>query len=265
MRKRLILVHALCLFLLLSMTGHAQSIDQIIKKANHVAYYNGKDGRAKVQMLIKDSQGRSRKRSFTILRKNIDTKTDGEQKFYVYFNRPTDMQGTVFLVWKKMEGDDDRWMYFPALDLVKRIAGGDKRTSFVGSTFLYEDVSGRRLSADEHKLLKTTGDAYVVESVPVDKSGVKFSKYIAHVDKKSFIPLKIEYYNSKGKVYRIYENKKWEMVQGNPTVIIASMKDLDTGVETYNRYTNVEYDIDIDESIFSERYLRKAPLELINY
>ena len=98
MKTSLILVHALCFFLLLSLAGYAQSIDQIVKKANQVAYYNGKDGRAKVQMLIKDSQGRSRKRSFTILRKNINTLMDGEQKFYVYFNRPTDMESTVFMV-----------------------------------------------------------------------------------------------------------------------------------------------------------------------
>ncbi len=38
----------------------------------------------------------------------------------------------------------------PDLDLVKRIAAGDKRTSFVGSHFLYEDISGRAVQEDKH-------------------------------------------------------------------------------------------------------------------
>ena len=247
-------------------TLHGQlSVNEIVDKANHVAYYSGKDGRAKVQMLIRDKQGRSRKRSFVILRKNTATNVDGEQKFYVYFNQPGDMAGTTFLVWKQMRGEDDRWLYLPALDLVKRIAGGDKRTSFAGSTFLYEDISGRALTADRHRLLPGTATEYVIENVPLDRSGVEFSKYIAYVDKESFIPTKIEYYNEQGNLYRVYENKKWEMVQGNPTVIIASMKDLDTGTETFNRYTGVEYGIDIADEIFTERYLRKAPAKYISY
>lgn len=238
------------------------SVDEILQKANQVSYYHGNDGRAKVQMLIQDEQGRSRKRSFVVLRKN--TGANGEQKFYVYFNQPSDMEGMAFLVWKNQEGDDDRWMYYPSLDLVKRIAGGDKRTSFVGSTFLYEDVSGRRLTADQHRLIDQAGNTYTVESTPREKGDVKFTRYISYIDKATFIPMKVEYYNERGKVYRIYEVQKWETVQGNPTVIISGMKDLDTGTTTYNRYSQVEYNIDVDERIFSERYLRSAPMNLIN-
>jgi len=241
------------------------SIDEIIKRANHVSYYNGKDGRAKVSMIIKDKQGRTRKRSFVILRKDTEANKDGEQKFFIYFNRPSDLKKMVFLVWKHNQGDDDRWMYFPSLDLVKRIAGGDKRTSFVGSSFLYEDVSGRRLSADNHVLKETTADAYIIESTPVDKKGINFSKYRSTVHKKTFLPIKIEYFNTKGEVYRIYETKKWEMVQGHPTATLSSIKNLDTGVETFNKYSKVEYDLNLDENIFSERFLRKAPMKLIKY
>ncbi len=247
-------------------SGYGQlTTDEIVQKANHVAYYSGKDGRAKVQMLIRDKLGRSRKRSFVILRKNSENERDGAQQYYVYFNRPTDMAGTAFLVWKHLDKEDDRWLYLPALDLVKRIAGGDKRTSFVGSTFLYEDVSGRGLTADRHRRLPDTNSEYVIENIPLDKTGVKFTRYIAYVDKESFIPIKIEYYNDRDELYRLYENKKWEWIQGHPTVLISSMKDLDTGTETFNRYSEIEYDLHIDEHIFTERFLRNAPRNYISY
>ena len=62
----------------------------------------------------------------------------GEQKFYVYFHQPADVSKMTFLVWKHLDKDDDRWMYLPKIDLVKRIAGSEKRTSFVGSDYFYE-------------------------------------------------------------------------------------------------------------------------------
>jgi hypothetical protein len=89
------------------------SIEDIVNRANRVAYYQENDGQAKVTMSIIDSQGRKRYRRFTILRRNDDTedKRFGNQKFYVYFHRPADVNKMVFLVWKNIDKDDDRWLY----------------------------------------------------------------------------------------------------------------------------------------------------------
>src|SRR5690606_38275237 len=98
-----------------------------------------------------------------------------EQKFYVYFTRPADVNKMGFLVWKKLDTDDDRWLYLPALDLVKRIAASDKRTSFVGSDFYYEDVSGRDIDEDHHELIDTTDNYYVLKNTPRNPSSVEFA------------------------------------------------------------------------------------------
>ncbi|MBV1886620.1 MAG: outer membrane lipoprotein-sorting protein, partial [Parvibaculaceae bacterium] len=123
------------------------TVDAIVDKANHIAYYQGDDGKAKVTMTITDNQGRERTRHFIILRKD-GAADEGAQKMYVYFRRPADVNKTTFLVWKQAGQADDRWLYLPALDLVKRIAASDERTSFVGSHFFYEDVSGRTPTED---------------------------------------------------------------------------------------------------------------------
>ena len=127
--------------LVLAANVYAINADDIVSKANHTSYYQGKDGKALVKMVISDSQDRRRTKNFTILRKDIDDADDRAQKFYVYFTRPSDVNKIAFLVWKNMDKDDDRWLYLPALDLIKHIAASDKRTSFVGSHFYYEDVS----------------------------------------------------------------------------------------------------------------------------
>ncbi len=122
----------------------APTAQEIVQRTDQVAYYAAQDGRAKVRMRITDPQGRTRTRQFIILRR--DGSKPGEQKYYVYFQRPADLAQTVFMVWKHANTDDDRWLYLPGLDLVKRIAAADRRTSFAGSDFLYEDVSGRSIT-----------------------------------------------------------------------------------------------------------------------
>jgi hypothetical protein len=116
-------------------------VQEIVERANLAAYYAGDDGRARVRMTITDAQGRERIRQFVILRRDISE--GGDQDYALLFERPADVRNTVFIVHKHVGKNDDRWLYLPDLDLVKRIAAGDERTSFVGSHFVYEDVSGR--------------------------------------------------------------------------------------------------------------------------
>ena len=140
------IIKIFALFLSSSFTNHAIGDDsltaqEIMNKVNLNYYYSGDDGRAEARMKIIDSQGRIQIRQFIILRK--DKIEGGDQDMLVYFSRPNDIKNTVFRVAKHIEGQDDRWLYLPGLDLIKRISSGDKRTSFVGSDFFYEDISGR--------------------------------------------------------------------------------------------------------------------------
>ncbi len=244
--------------LLFTFPAHAVTAEQVVQQANHAAYYQGEDGRAKVNMVIRDSQGRERNRNFVILRKDTG-KGDTEQKFYVYFNRPADVSGTSFLVWKRVGADDDRWLYLPALDLVKRIAASDERTSFVGSDFFYEDVSGRGIEEDTHEIAETTDNYYVIKSIPKNPKNAEFAYYKNYIHQQSFIPVKTEYYDAQGKLYREYTAEKVDEIQGFQTVTRSSMKDHRTGSETVLTYSEVNYDTGLPEEIFTERYLRTPP------
>jgi len=237
------------------------TVDEIIKKANHAAYYQGNDGRAHVKMTITDKQGNNREREFVILRRNMDDK-DEEQRFYVYFKQPADVREMVFMVWKYVGKDDDRWLYLPALDVVKQIAAGDKRTSFVGSSFFYEDVSGRGIEEDTHELIQTTDNYYVVKSVPKVSGSVEFDSYTMYIHKATFIPVKVEFEKG-GNVYRVGEAKKVDTIQGFPTVTQSVMKDLNSGSETTLDYLKVEYNIGMPDTIFTERFMRRAPRQYL--
>lgn len=234
-------------------------VNVIVNKANQAAFYAGKDGRAEARMMIVDRQGRKQLRQFTMLRHNVEV--GGEQFYYVKFSRPADVRNTAFLVNKHVGKDDDRWLYLPGLDLVKRIAAGDKRTSFVGANFFYEDVSGRGVDEDNHELIETSEHYYVVKNTPKDPSSVEFTEYTAWINKNHFLPEKIEYKNASGTIYRRIEALNVEIIEGHPTAIKSRVDDLAAGSYTLMEMRFIDYDTGIPREIFSERSLRTPPRE----
>jgi len=256
----LVTLTALCLCVVFADATEPPSVDEIVDQANKVAYYSGDDGRAKVKMTIIDAQGRTREREFAILRH--DVADGGEQHFFVYFLKPSDVRKMAFLVHKHIDRDDDRWLYLPALDLVKRIAASDKRTSFVGSHFYYEDVSGRGIDEDSHEMVEETDTRFVIKNTPKDPGSVEFASYTVWIDKKTYMPTKAEYVDQSGNTYRDVEALEVKDIQGFPTVTKSRVRDLASGGETISEFTDIEYNIGLEDQIFTERYLRKPPREV---
>ncbi|MCY7296802.1 outer membrane lipoprotein-sorting protein [Alteromonas sp. a30] len=234
------------------------NVQNIIEKAEMASFYAGDDGRAEALMMIVDAQGRKQMRKFTILRKDIEDQ--GDQKFMVFFSRPTDVKNTVFRVEKHvaLEQDDDRWLYLPALDLVKRISAGDKRTSFVGSHFFYEDVSGRSITEDDFSLVEENDAFYVLDAKPKKPESVEFSHYQIKIDKTTFLPMSINFYKG-DKHYRQVETVKVESISGYPTVLRSKVSDLETGGYTLMEFRNVTYNTGVPDEVFTERSLRTPP------
>ena len=256
------MIKALILAASLALTTNAVASDMtdadaIVERANLASYYAGADGRSEVRMLIADAQGRKQRRQFTVLRRDVEE--GGGQQFLVVFSQPSDVRNTVFLVHKHLDRDDDRWLYLPGLDLVKRISAGDKRTSFVGAHYFYEDVSGRRPSEDSHELVETTDEYYVLKHVPLDPSSVDFASYTTRIDRNTFLPMKIEYVNDAGKLYRSVEVMKVEEIDGHPTVTRSRVSDHIGGGQTDMQFRFITYDLGLPDDVFTERSLRSPP------
>jgi hypothetical protein len=241
------------------------SADEIMSKAHLAMFYPGEDMRARVTMRLVSRDGKERVRELTMTRRDLQ---DGEeQRYFIYFHRPPDVRDMTFLVWKYPGKDDDRWLYVPALKLVRRIAASDKRSSFAGSDFSYEDVSGREPEEDTHKLLKEekVGEraAYVVESVPKDPASVDFNRKVSWIDKATRLPLKEEYYDRRGELSRLFTAEELTEIQGFWTVTRRVMKNVQTGHWSEAVLADVRYNQKLSPDLFGERALRAPPAELV--
>nr|WP_321258434.1 outer membrane lipoprotein-sorting protein [uncultured Pseudodesulfovibrio sp.] len=272
MKKVLFGVAVIMTLLLMASAAFATNTldaDTIVRKANHAALYLGETCKGRVTLTITDSQDRVRKRELNILRKDMPG-GDQAQRYMTYFRSPADVRKMSFLVHKTVEPgqDDARWLYMPGLDLVKRIAAGDKRTSFAGSDFLYEDISGRNMHEDVHERQDNVDGYLVIKNTPKVPSSVEFSHYMAYIDRETFIPMKLEYFKG-DMLYRVMDVLKVEKILSGdgekefPTVTESRFKNLETGSSTIMTFTNIRYDIPLKENIFGERYLRRPPREVM--
>ena len=241
------------------------SADEIMSRAHLAMYYPGEDMRARVTMRLVSRDGKERLRELTMTRR--DLQDGGEQRYFIYFHRPPDVRDMTFLVWKYPGKDDDRWLYIPALKLVRRIAASDKRSSFAGSDFSYEDISGREPEEDTHKLIREdkagARDTYVVESVPKDPGSVDFGRKLSWIDKVRGLPLKEEYFDRRGDLARVFTAEDITEIQGFWTVTRRVMKNAQTGHRTEAVFADVRYDQKLSPDLFSERALRAPPAELM--
>lgn len=253
------------LVMLLPFEAFAISAEDVMKKSQAAFLYQGKDFKARVVMKLISKGGQERIREITMLRKNYG-ETGGNQKYFMYFFQPADVKDMTFMVYKYSAKDDDRWLFVPAINMVRRIAAQDKTSSFVGSDFTYEDVSGRDLQEDNHTIVKEeklgARDCYVVKSAP--KAGdVDYSYKLSWVDKGNFLPIKEEYYDKKGELSRVFSADEIKDVKGFSTITKRTMKNLQSGHRTEVSYSKTDYNIGIEDSLFSERFLKQPPKKWI--
>lgn len=237
-----------------TMTGR-----EAMELSNHRTYYSGGDRTTSGRVVVEDKNGTIRSRATRTIR--LDDQLGGEQSYLVYFEEPTDLERTTFLVNKKPGLDDERWLYLPELDMVRRIEAGDKRTHFVGTDLFYEDVSGRHLDSDKHTLLEDEKKYWIVRSEPIKKGEAEFAWYKTWVHKKTHLPIRVEYYDTNEKLYRRTSVKKVRMVSKIPTPTKIVIEDFNTGSTTTQTCLAVEFSRGLEKELFVEQSLRKPPMK----
>lgn len=230
----------------------------LVRQSQEAFYYAGTDLKARVKMTLLTKEGQQRLRDLTMLRKN---EAGGNQRYFLYFHGPADVRGTAFMVYKSPNREDDRWLFIPALNLVQRVAARDSRSSFVGSDFSYEDISGRDLEADTHRVLRNevlgSRQTVVIESMPTREAD--YAKKLSWIEQATFLPLKEEYYDVQGELYKVFTADEIRDVQGLPSVTKRTMTNVKTGHKTEVVLEAVAYNVGLGDDIFTERALRRAP------
>ncbi len=177
----------------------------------------------------------------------------------IEFVDPASVKGTRFLV-----RGNSQWVYLPALKKVRRVAAGDRDSSFMGTDFSYGDMDFDKKTEDytytilrEEKLFGS--DCYVLETLAKDPDKAQYDKTISWVDKVSYLPRKSELYR-KGEHLKTVTIERIEKVQGHYTPIVTTMKTEKTGHQTVLTIKGFVYDKKLPDALFSKKYLQTGVL-----
>jgi outer membrane lipoprotein-sorting protein len=146
----------------------------------------------------------------------------------------------------------------PAFGKARRIASHVKNSKFAGTDFSYEDMEAKRYS-DRYvpEVLRTEGDAYVLQLMPNKDLKTDYSKLIVWVRGDNFYPFKIEFYDKGNKLYKTMASEQIERMQGYWISKSYEMKDVKANHTTRIILVNAKFDTGVSDDKFTERYLSR--------
>jgi outer membrane lipoprotein-sorting protein len=254
MKQLLVVMAILILLLIVFSYGQELTGEAIIQKVNDTM--NVETSHSKAKMTIVTTSGS--KRTFV---EESWSKDKGEKNLVRYLE-PQRVKDQAVLM---LNNADDIWMFFPRTQRVRKLATHAKKQKMQGSDFSYEDMgSGDAFIEDyESKRLddeESEGyDCYKLELTRKPGSDMSYSRLIIWVIKENFVPIAIDYYdedNPSRRVKRLVQSDI-RVIDGIPIAMKAVMFNLNNNTQTELEMLDVEFNIPLDDSLFTERALKK--------
>jgi hypothetical protein len=216
-------------------------------------------------MLLINDRGQTRERKSSTLTKL--QKNGIDSKLLVKFLSPADIKGTGFLQVEHSSGDDDQWIYLPALKKTRRLVANNKKDSFVGSDFSYGDILLPKVELYKHVLLRTEPmdgqDCYVIESTPRDddvKRDSGYSKKISWIRKDNFLENKVDYYDVDGRLLKTQTISGHKLVEADTQRWVAMRREMNnhqTEHKTVFIFDRIEADVPVADDAFTTRSIER--------
>lgn len=231
----------------------------------------GEDILAKVEA-VNDAQDQTSNMKMILIDKGekenireVKVWTKGERKRLIKFLSPADVKGVGFLVLDADLESEKMYLYLPAFNKTRRIAGSAKSESFMGSDFSYSDISSANYSQDyQAKRMSDEDDQYVLELKRKEGSNKDYAKLVMRVSPEVFVPTKIEFYELK-KVKGKEQLNLRKVMNAEKIIRIGkywipqqiTMEDIKKSHRTIMELSNIQFDIGLSDDLFTERYLQR--------
>ena len=184
--------------------------------------------------------------------------TKGKDDALIVIRKPAREAGTATLMTK-----EGLWNYAPRADRLIRVPTGLLSDSWMGSHFSNDDLVRETKYEDDYKTAVSWGEldgqkVVKVTMTPNPKAPVIYTKIDFYVRKGDYVPLRADYYDE-GKLMRRMDFKDIKDVGGKPIPHTMELIPMDKkGEKTAMQYESLEFDVDVDSSLFSKQGLRRA-------
>jgi hypothetical protein len=228
----------------------------LIVSAPHAAAYS----RAETEAMVREGRtGVIHKRAV----RQVLYAPDHHDKIHLLFSLPPDDAGLGVLVWRQTDNaQDDMWLYMPGYRAVRRIPASSNQR-LAGTDLLYEDVrelAGERTDRFTYEIVGSESidgrATEVVSATPKPGTITAYGSRKSWIDKEWLFPLKTEFYDQSGKLWKVMRNSEiHEVAPGVRRADLAEMRDVQQNQCTLLLVTKRSVGIDIPPQVFTEDYL----------
>ncbi len=164
---------------------------------------------------------------------------------------------------RMLKQEDNLWLYMPRAERVQRISGHMLRQGMMGSDVSYEDMMEGVNFLDQYEA-KVTGSELVddrpvwrLEATAKDET-VTYPARVLWVDKEAFIPIRQELFALSGMLLKTWTMTEIKEIDGRNIPTRMEISDqLRAGSKTVLMMRDISFGIDIEDEIFSLRWLER--------
>lgn len=193
------------------------------------------------------------------LRSRVREREDGSEQSLIVFDEPRDVAGTALLTHERLDGDDDRWLYLPALKRVKRIAGSGQSGAFMGSEFSFEDLGGQSVEKYDFRWLRDEDrdgmPMHVLERRPRDENS-GYVRQIVWMDQAELRLHRVEFYDRRDQLLKTLSVDGFVAAKGDrwrPQTL--TMVNHQNGKSTVLAFSDYRFDNGFSDADFDDRRL----------
>jgi hypothetical protein len=210
-----------------------------------------------IELLARDKSGGERVmlgKLYAILQKDLI-------QAMVKIEAPADMRGAAYLVRETEKGgEEEKYVFIPALGKVRRITGGMKDSSLFGTDLSYADVkqiiyalSGGKVVLEKTETLESR-PAWLLSMAPEPAQENRFDKVRAWIDQQSCMVVKAEFEQDKV-VRKRFSSSAKNLVQSGTRWYLSEglMEDLQEKSSTRLRIVGVTNDKQLPDRLFNPR------------
>ncbi len=184
----------------------------------------------------------------------------GSDYSLIVITAPARDEGTAFL-----KRDNEIWNYVPNIDRTIKMPPSMMSQSWMGSDFTNDDLVRESSTVEdyEHRIVESDAEiegrsAWVIELIPKPETPIVWGKVLIWVDKQEFIQLRVENFDQGDELanhiefsdLREFDNR---LIASKMILIPADKPDQ----RTIMNYDDLQFEIDIDESFFTQQNMRR--------
>lgn len=245
----------LVLCLVVSVGLYAQTSLDIAKKSYEVMS-GYKSSISKTTMILKNSSGEENIRKLEI--KKLENE-DGD-KSLIEFLYPSDIKDTKLLSYEIIGGDDQQWLYLPALKRIKRISSQNKSGSFMASEFSYEDIASQNYKnyTYDDKVENTAKDGkkyFKITRIPKDENS-GYSQQILWIESGTYLASFGEYYDKNKRLLKKISFLEYQKIHNIYRIKKINMFNVQNGKTSILSWDEDKINLSLDVNEFTQRVLK---------